>query len=110
MLNFTISRICRPLDKTLGLAGLRKGRSRPKTAQQLVTNKEKQKTRDKRCARRSSSGLEVAVFSMRCVHRIPVLFAECSFRRRDEEEPRAEAPKRQKKGMKAEKPQRQRSR
>ena len=109
MLHFPISRICRPLDKTLGLARLRKW-GRPKTAQQLVTNKEKQKTRDKRCARRSSSGLEVAVFSMRCVHRIPVLFAECSFRRRDEEEPRAEAPKRQKKGMKAEKPQRQRSR
>ena len=105
----TLARACRPLDKTLGLARLRKW-GRPKTAQQLVTNKEKQKTRDKRCARRSSSGLEVAVFSMRCVHRIPVLFAECSFRRRDEEEPRAEAPKRQKKGVEAEKPQRKRSR
>ena len=105
----TISRICRPLDKTLGLAGLRKW-GRPKTAKQRTQAVKKALERRKRCAHRSSSRLEVAVFSMRCAHHIPVLFGECSFRRSDEEEPRAEAPKRQKKGVEAEKPQRKRSR
>ena len=106
----TIWRIGRPLDKTLGLAGLRK-QSRPRTAQQLIKYAVKEKERRKRCARRSSSGLEVAVFWMRCAHRIPVLFGECSFRRRDEEaEQRAEAPKRRKKDAETEKPQRKRSR
>ena len=109
MPNLTISRIYRPLDKTLGLAGLR-NKSRPRTAKQRLAHANIEKERRKRCAHCSSSDLEVAVFSMRCAHRIPVLFGECSFRRSDEEEPRAEAPKRQKKGVEAEKPQRKRSR
>ena len=62
----TISRICRPLDKTLGLAGIiRKGRSRPKTAQQLRNNAKNSKERRKRCAHHSCSRLEVAVFYAR---------------------------------------------
>jgi hypothetical protein len=56
----TISRICRPLDKTLGLARLR-NKSRPKTTPQRKQAVKSELQRRKRCAHRSSSGLEVAV-------------------------------------------------
>ena len=66
MLNLTILRTGRPLDKTLGLAGLRKW-GRRNTAQQRLDiaakakeRRKRAKERHKRCARRSSSDLEVA--------------------------------------------------
>ena len=64
MLNLTIWCIGRPLDKKLGLDGIRK-KSRPKTAKQRQSEVKKQfERRKKRCAHRSSSRLEVAVLGL----------------------------------------------
>ena len=108
MPKLTISRKYRPLDKTLGLAGLRK-QTRRQTAQQRVNDAAKRKERHKRCAHRSSSSLEVAVFSARTAATSFLVNAFPS-RRNEEAEERPEAPKRRKKDAEAEKPQRKRSR
>ena len=108
VLHFTISRIHRPLDKTLGLGGLRK-RTRPKTAKQRQSEVKKQfERRKKRFARRSSSRLEVAVFYI-CTH-CGHFFSCQRLSRRNEEAEEREAPKRRKKNAETEKPQRKRSR
>ena len=84
----TIWRIGRPLDKTLGLAGIRK-KSRPKTAQQLRNDAAKQRSgaRGARTVRRSSD-LEVAVSSV-CAHCGHFFSSQCFARRNEEAEQRA---------------------